>query len=446
MENVTLHLMFGLITPFVIYLIAERFHVSGILAVAAAGIAHSFNRDKFSPENANFNIASDSIWSMLAFTLEGLVFVIMGTQLPKILASVQEQIYSITALKIGIYILLITLLLMLLRFIWSVTTIKKKVYNDVKHPVSKIRAGIIISLSGTRGAITLASVMSIPLLLSSGIAFPQRDLIILIAAGVIVVSMLLTSFILPLCIEKKEKTDKPQEYQAYIEILQNVIKELKTNTAPEDEAIIASIIANYYNRISKLQRKQNSRRVDRKEERDLRITIYEWEKKNIAKLLNSGDTDEQAAQFYLSILDNQIEKLIKNRFDFRRIILHFFHQSHKIVNPKERAGLRSKIFDLMEINTRFVLEKLRDMSHTYDSSAIRKVMENYELRQYMYQRGLQYSKHNKEHFIAVLTHSFQIERDNIQAMFELGRISRDTVREMRHNISLLEIQLKKEYF
>jgi hypothetical protein len=64
----------------------------------------------------------------------------------------------------------------------------------------------------------------------------------------------------------------------------------------------------------------------------------------------------------------------------------------------------------------------------------------------MYQRGLQHSKHNKEHFVAVLTHSFQIERDNIRTMFELGRISRDTAKEMRHNISLLEIQLKKEYF
>jgi CPA1 family monovalent cation:H+ antiporter len=446
MENVTLHLMFGLITPFVIYMIAERLDVSGILAVAAAGIAHSFNRDKFSPENANFNIASDSIWSMLAFTLEGLVFVIMGTQLPKILASIQEQIYSITAWEIGAYILLITLLLMLLRFIWSVLTIKKKVFNDAKHPVSRIRAGIIISLSGTRGAITLASVMSIPLLLSDGTAFPERGLIIIIAAGVIVVSLLITSFILPLCIEKKEKADKSHENQAYIEILQNVIKEIKVNAVPDDEEITAAIISNYYNRIAKLQRKQSNRRVDREEEIKLRITIYNWEKENIVKILKSGDTNERAAQFYLSILNNQIEKLLQNRFDFRRIIFHFFHQSHKIVNPKERVGLRSKIFDLMEVNTHFVLEKLREMSHTHDSSAIRKVMENYELRQYMYQRGLQHSKHNKEHFVAVLTHSFQIERDNIQAMFELGRISRETVKEMRHNISLLEIQLKKEYF
>ena len=100
----------------------------------------------------------------------------------------------------------------------------------------------------------------------------------------------------------------------------------------------------------------------------------------------------------------------------------------------------------MEINTLFVLEKLRTMSHTKDCSALRKLMASYELKHYMYQRGMLNSKPNREHFIAVISHSFQVERDNIHTMFELGRISRETAREMRHNIELLEIQLKKEYF
>jgi len=446
MENVTLHLLFGLITPFVIYMVAERLEVSGILAVFASGIAHSFNRDKFNPEKANFNIASESVWSMLFFALEGLVFVIMGTQLPKILNSINEHIYSITTWKIITYILLITLLFLLLRFLWAFLAVKKKNYKDVKYPVSRFKASIIISLAGARGTITLASVMSIPLFLSDGTAFPERDLIILIAAGVIVVSLLITSFVLPLFIEKKEKADKTHEDQAYLEILQNVITELKGNINSENETEAAIIIANYYSRINKLQRKQNSRRVNSKEERNLRITIYEWEKENIAKLLKNGKTDELTAQYYLSILEKQVEKLIKNRFDIKRFFLHFFHHGHNIVSKRERSGLRSKFFALKEINTLYVLEKLRTMSHTKDCSALRKLMASYELRHYMYQTGVQNSKPNREHFIALISHSFQIERDNIHTMFELGRISRETAKEMRHNIELLEIQLKKEYF
>jgi len=163
MENVTLHLLLGILTPFVIYLIADRLGVSGILAVFAAGIAHSFNKDKFNPEKVSLNIASESTWSMLTFTLEGMVFVILGTQLPKILSSINQNIFSISAWQIGAYILLITFLLLLIRFLWSVITIKKKNYEE-ERPVSRFRAGLIFSLSGARGTVTLASVLSIPLL------------------------------------------------------------------------------------------------------------------------------------------------------------------------------------------------------------------------------------------------------------------------------------------
>ena len=446
MESVTLHLMLNIITPFVIYMVAERLEVSGILAVFAAGIAHSSNRDKFNPEKANYNIASESVWSTLFFGLEGLVFVIMGTQLPKIINSVNEHIYSITNWKIVTYILIITLLFLVLRFLWTFFAVKKKAYHDSNYPVSKFKASIIISLAGARGTITLASVMSIPLFLSDGTAFPERDLIILIAAGVIVTSLLVTCFILPLFIDKKEKTDKSHEDQAYLEILQNVVTELKSNITHDNEAESAIIIGNYYSRIHKLHRKQSSRRVDRREERNLRILIYEWEKENISKLLKKGKTDEQTAQYYLEILNKQVEKILKNRFDIRKFILHFFHHSHKIVSKRERSGLRHRVYALMEINTLFVLEQLRTMSHTKDCPALRKLMASYELRHFMYQRGVQNSKPNREHFSALISHSFQIERDNIHAMFELGRISRETAREMRHNIELLEIQLKKEYF
>ena len=446
MENVTLHIMVGFITPFIIYIIAERIEVSGIVAVFAAGIAHSFNRDKFNPEKANFNIASESGWSMLSFALEGLVFVIMGTQLPKIINTINQHVYSITNWQILTYIILITLLLVVLRFLWALFAVKKKVYDDATYPIGRVRASVIISLAGARGTITLASAMSIPLFLADGTAFPERDLIILIAAGVIVVSLLLTNFILPLFIEKKAKTDKTYEDQAYLEILQNVIKELKSNITSENEAEAAIIIANYYSRIHKLQRKKNPPRVDRIEERKLRISIYEWEKENIAKLLKNGKTDESTAQYYLSMLDHQMAKFLKNRFDYKKIILHLFHHGHEILSRRERSGLRSKVFALIEINTYYVLDKLREMSHTKDCAALRKMMASYELRHYVYQRGLQRSKPNREHFMHLISHSFQIERDNIQAMYEQGRISRETVKVMRHNIELLEIQLKKEYF
>ena len=483
LENVTLHLMLGLLTPFVIFLIAEALNVSGILAIFAAGIAHSFNRDKFNPEKVSLNIASESIWSMLTFTLEGLVFVILGTQLPKILVSINRNTYPITSLQIIAYILLITFLFLLLRFVWSVVAVKKKTYDDPEHPATRFRAGIIFSLSGARGAVTLAGVMSIPFLMSNGEPFPERDLIILIAGGVIVVSLLITSFILPLCVEKTVSIDKSAENDAYLEILQNVIAELQKRITPENESATAIVIANYLSRSADLLRKQNYRNVDREEERKTRITVYEWEKEHIAELLELGETDEKIARHYSGIIDTFIKRLSKNKFAFSKNALRFlFHRKHRRGKKKERIELRTRIFALMEVCTRFVVEKLKDMTLTDDNPVIRKIITDYEFKLSIFQRSLRHKKPDKaspipvdtrhgllenddptsddnrrkswihtgspdkDNLASVVATAFQLERDNIMAMLEPGRISRETAKEMRHNISLLEVQLKKEFF
>jgi CPA1 family monovalent cation:H+ antiporter len=462
LENVTLHLLLGILTPFIVYLVAEGFEVSGILSVFVAGIAHSFNKDKFNPERVNHNIASESVWSMLSFTLEGLVFVILGTQLPQILASINQN-YSITTWKIVSDVLLITLLFLFLRFVWSMATIKKSAYNDPEQlddskraiQISRFKAGIIFSLSGARGAVTLASVMSIPLFLSDGTAFPERELIILIAGGVIVVSMLITSFILPLCVEKKAVPNKSAEDEAYLEILQKVILELKERITLENEAATDIIIANYHRRSIELKRKQNTELnhrqgnqcVNRNDEQKLMITIYEWEKENVLRMLECGETNEYAADHYLNFLDTNIGRLSKKRFTtFKKNITQFIHNHRKFGELNKHSGLREKVVELVLANTKFTIEKLKQMSQTDDNPVIRKVTADYESRLSLYQRHRQQDKElDNEILASVVSHSFQIERDYIQTMHEVGRISRETAKEMRHNISLLEVQLKKDY-
>ncbi len=456
MENVTLHILLGILTPLVIYLVAEALEVSGILAVFAAGIVHSFKRDRLNPETVNLNIALDSIWSVLSFTLEGLVFLILGTQLPKILTTIGQNDYSVSAWEIVVYVLLLVLLFLVTRFIWSMTTVNKKTYDDPQHPVSKMRAGVIFSLSGARGAVTLASVMSIPLLLSDGEAFPQRDLIILLASGVILVSLAITNFILPLCVEKKAKTDSAAENEACIDILKNAIAELKSMTTPENMAATAVVTGNYHSRMVEVQRKQNNRPVNREAERQLRIIVCEWEKENITAMLERCEANEYIAGRYLNILDMQIGKLSRNRFyplsTVKRTIIRIIRQNRRYGGKEESAELRAHFISLIETNKRFVLEKLEELEKTEDNPAIRKMITDYGLSLSLRQKrggGMKGGLHqgaDADSIVAVASYGFQVERDNIQAMFEAGRISRETAKEMRHNISLLEVELKKDNF
>ncbi len=457
MENVTLHILIRILTPFAIFLIAEALNVSGILAVFAAGIAHSFNRDKLNPSTVKLNIALDSMWSVLSFTLEGLVFLILGTQLPKILNTMSQKVYSISTWGIIACVLLIVLLFLLTRFIWSVVTINPKTYADAEHPVSRIRAGVIFSLSGARGAVTLAGIMSVPLVLTNGEAFPERDLLILLSSGVILVSLAITNFILPLCVEKKtEIGDAAAENEACMEILHNVVAELKGRVTPENMAVTTIVTGNYYGRIIELQRKRSNRSVDREAERKLKIMICEWEKENIAAMLERGETDEDVAAQYSDVIDIHVEKLSRNKFHplsaIKRNIGWIIRHNRRSAGKEKNEELRTRFIALMEADNRYILEKLRQLDKTENNPMVKKMIANYELSLSMRQgrgRGADGALHKEtdtDDMIAVASYGFQIERDNIQMMFEAGRISGKIAKEMRHNISLLEVQLKKDSF
>jgi CPA1 family monovalent cation:H+ antiporter len=223
-KNITLHIFIELLSPFLVYLMADYFGVSPIIAVFTSGVIHSFSRNRLSQENTNLNTASDNVWDMVSFSLEGLVFLLLGTQMPEIIKTMWSNSYCVSNIKIIEVVLLITASFILTRFLWAFFTIPSKHYNEKDNSISKTKASLIISLSGARGAVTLASVMTIPLLINNGAPFPQRDLIILISIGIIICSLLVTNFILPLFMEKKTEIVEPEnDNKTYIKILNNTI-------------------------------------------------------------------------------------------------------------------------------------------------------------------------------------------------------------------------------
>jgi len=452
MENVTLHILIEILTPFLVYILAEYCKVSGILAVVASGIMHSFDREKINPETVRLNTASTSVWSTLVFVLNGLVFILLGTQLP---ATVETMwiVPLISKLKIVAYIIIITLVLMLIRFLWSLFTIKKDTYKSESH-LSKTKASLIISMSGVRGAVTLATTMSIPLLLGNGNRFPERDLIILLASGVIMCSLLIVNFILPLFLEKEIKTDiSVVETEACIEIVNNVIAELNNQVTEKNRRAVSRVIRDYYQRKSTLQRKQNGNPFDIGEEISLKKMIYDWERQNTNALLCNNEIDEVTAERYLGILDRQEDNLSLNEKNPFKVAMKSinFAKYIKRFGSKEQDLKASKkqFYDLYRTNDTFVLQKLKQLHETDDRPLINKYISDYEFSlSIQNSKDASHEANNEEaasvESIAAL--GFQLERDNIQTMFESGRISWETAGQMRRNISLLELQIKKDYF
>jgi len=449
MENIIMHVLFEILTPFLVYLVADMLQVSAILAIFSAGIAHSFNRKKFDPEKANLHAASDSVWKVLTFTLEGLVFVILGAQLPDILSTVQTGEYGISTSKIIFCVLILTLIFTLIRFLWSYFTISKKAYSDTENQISKVRASLIFSLSGARGAVTLAIVLSIPVFVSNGVAFPQRNLLILLAAGIILCSLILTNFVLPLFVEKENpQTKSKEEQQACVEILQNVIKELSAELNDENKQEMQIIIREYLHRIASLQDKKTLILHDHSADKKILAQIYEWENQNINTLYEKGEIDNDMRTHYLNMLRVGFNRIIakkenpfnylKKRFSMAKHIRRLFFMSYG-----KKKEYHQRVFALVSISRQSILDKLKAIKLQENNPAIDKFIFYYDF--FVLLRGGRNGKKSASSTVSIediVTHAFQLERDNICIMLEQGRISRETAKEMRNNIALLETQIE----
>ncbi|WP_304164960.1 Na+/H+ antiporter [Lonsdalea britannica] len=203
-----------LLLPFASYLIAEHLGVSGILAAVASGMTIS-RSGMMRSAPLNMRLRANSVWSMLEFVFNGMVFLMLGLQLPSVLEEsiVQAQRDpTIETWMLFTDIAIIYCALLLLRFCWVWLMKHYSLHIQNKRPMVfaeySSRELWIVSFAGVRGAITLAGVLSIPLLLSDGSDFPSRYQLVFIATGVILFSLMCGVIALPLLLKGIVMTDK----------------------------------------------------------------------------------------------------------------------------------------------------------------------------------------------------------------------------------------------
>jgi len=444
-ENVTLHILADILTPFIIYMCAELLSVSGVLAVFAAGVAHSFMREKFNPDTIKLQIAQESVWSVLSFTFDGLVFVMLGTQLPGIFQSMGNNTGGMDNWRIAGYILLITFLMMTIRFLWWVLAVRRKSAARPERAPGRLKSGLIFSLAGARGTVTLAIVMSLPLTMADGRPFPERELIILLAGGVIVVTLLVTNFILPLFTERKTDKEKGEAERAvYKEIMQTVISKLNEAITPETCAATLLVARTYYFRAN-LRPSGIGRGAQTGEERALRKNALLWEKENALHLLEEKKTGEEAAGHMLHILDDRLgSRGAHKRPGFLWVLTWLIRRSFRN-RKRDKIPLDKNFWELSAADAQFVLDKLHDADPGGNSPAVEEIASEYEMAIDMCRNhadgGQGRPPINEGVLSKVAAFGYQIERELIQQMFEEGRLSRETAHRMRDNIGMLEARM-----
>ena len=289
-EDTVANVLYEVLTPFLVYLLAETFHVSGVLAVVAAGLVIALPRRQ--SNNALFarqKLVSDSTWKVISFLINGTIFVFLGIQLP--LAVLPGTNGGLNILQILGIVVAITLFMHGVRFAWLYALETYKLHkgghlctgkdavdgeNDLAgsssdgekpdeqlvaldsdqsavQPLDQHKAActpkpisitsaeliknvLVTTIAGAKGAVTLSIILTLPLVTQSGAAFPQRDLLITIAAGVILATLLLADNLLPVLSKSPEAdSDLPERlHKGEIAVLEATLAELRSMLQSEN--------------------------------------------------------------------------------------------------------------------------------------------------------------------------------------------------------------------
>ena len=267
-EDTVANVLYEVLTPFLVYLLAETFHVSGVLAVVAAGLVIALPRRQSNKALfARQKLVSDSTWKVISFLINGTIFVFLGMQLPH--AVLPGTNGGLNILQILGIVIAITLFMYGVRFAWLYALETHKLHkgghlctgkddasdfedtNDEKtdeqlsawtpKPISITSAEVIknvlvTTIAGAKGAVTLSIILTLPLVTQSGAAFPQRDLLITIAAGVILATLLLADNLLPVLSKSPEAdSDLPERlHKGEIAVLEATLAELRSMLQSEN--------------------------------------------------------------------------------------------------------------------------------------------------------------------------------------------------------------------
>lgn len=332
-EDSVIDTSLSLLTPFVAYLMAEHFHASGVLAVVSAGLFISWrSREVFSSQT---RLQTKAVWETAIFLLNGIVFILIGLQLPAFV----KDLRTTTVIDLIGQGLVISLVTIVIRILWvfagayhqalfgNSSTIQLE-NNEEKTSWKNV---LIVAWTGTRGVVSLATAMAIPLTLPDLTPFPKRHSILLLTFIVILVTLVVQGLTLPLLIrllkiKPQEGLQKQEEKDLQLAISESILHFINHDFPLElDEKVITQIKKQY------------------------EITINLISKKNKR---NKGELQQHESQFTF------INQMLSAQFEiikYERELLNRFHKEETFTDETIRKA--EEELDIEELRLNAMIEK-----------------------------------------------------------------------------------------
>lgn len=285
---------FTLVAPYLFYWLAEQAHCSGVIAVVSGGLFMSNRRMLFL--NSQSRVRGYSFWESFVFILNGLVFFIIGLDVKEVVSGLQQAGISVGT---GVYYgVMVTAFIIFIRIVSSYIALlstyifRRRVLTENFSFRNSWRMPLVLGWTGMRGAVTLAAALSIPVYMTDGTKFPQRELILFISFMVIILTLFLQGLTLPYMLKKVNMGS----FLA------------ATGTEEEEMETLRKEMIRYS--IDRLREKYKD---DLNARNFVTVTLTHWQKK-----LDSADEqymNDDRKKIYLDFLDTQREFLVEKNKD-----------------------------------------------------------------------------------------------------------------------------------
>lgn len=458
MEDITIHMLFQFLTPFILYYSVEFFHLSGILAVIAGGLVYSIEHDQEDSPNSPLKVVSTSTWKVLLYLLNGLVFVLLGLQIPNLATTIFANPYFEHGQVIG-YIIIITLFLLLLRYLWIWLIWKIRLWIRKGNSIQlHTKSLLILSISGVRGTVTMAGAFSIPYMLVNGDPFPERSLIIFIGAGVILLTLLLSSIFLPILsrtdeMERKNRLEEMAK-QARVQTKKAAIQVVDSQISDDNRDAALTVISLYNARINQILFEGQAKEKEGEQhqlEMEIRKKTLEYQDRYLEELMKQNEVDRELVYICLEYVQ-RLEIRLTNQLKFRWFWLltwckHLILKIRRLFLPNRAVLKRKKhrrIEKIREVKIQMFQAAIRNIKNNMTpknkNMSILVISDYKRLISMLNQEKLGGKFRQTVHIERILLYkAMQAEREELQAMFERGDISREITNKIRREINQREL-------
>jgi len=286
-----------LIAPYLAYLSAETFHCSGVLATVVCGLYLGRNRSDFLTTFARLD--TSAVWSTLDFILNGVLFILIGLQLPYILAGIR----GLSRLEMFGDAVFFSFLVIGLRLLWmypgawTAYLIRTRLLGKNERP-PRSKEVFLLGWTGMRGVLALAAAISLPEYLNDGQPFPQRNLILFLTFSIILTTLVLQGLSLPAIIRKlriggvkQGNAELDGARRAMLEAALSSLDVLEDNEKPDDDWIVQDLVHHYRQRLNLVNGADPDaigRQQDYREYRELARTLRGVERAALLLLWNEN--------------------------------------------------------------------------------------------------------------------------------------------------------------